>query len=134
MTDKKPDSLPNTLTGACHCGGVVFTIPADTDLASATRCDCSYCRRRWAPTASVPADAVEVVKGEELLTLYQFHTKVAEHYFCSRCGNYTFHRRRIDPGVFGVNVGCFEGVAMADYDASPIADGVNHPSDGPGDG
>ena len=118
-----------TILGTCHCGGVEFTVPADTDLAGAPRCDCSYCRRRWAPMARVAAGDVKVVKGEDILSRYQFNTKTAEHFFCSNCGNYTFHRKRSDPAFFGVNVGCFEGVEMADYNDAVIQDGVNHPSD-----
>lgn len=118
-----------TLTGTCHCGGVEFTIPADTDMDTARRCDCSYCRRRWVPAAGVAAEDVKVVRGRELLGLYQFNTKVAEHFFCSNCGIYVFHRRRSDPAYFGVNIGCFDGVVMADFNNSPIRDGINHPRD-----
>ena len=115
--------------GSCHCGAVEFSIPAETDFSEAGRCDCSFCRRRWAPNATVARDVLRVEKGAEMLTCYQFNTDTAEHYFCSRCGIYTFHRRRSNPDEVGVNVGCFEGVAMADYNTAPIFDGINHPSD-----
>jgi hypothetical protein len=32
-----------------------------------------------------------VTKSEEKLTLYQFNTNTAKHYFCSACGIYTYH-------------------------------------------
>ena len=34
----------------------------------------------------VKNDDFKIVKGEDKLKLYQFHTKVAKHYFCSVCG------------------------------------------------
>ena len=132
QADKTAASTADGLVGRCHCGGVEFRVPAETDFASAKRCDCSYCRRRWAPNASVAEDRLEILKGRELLSCYGFHTHVAEHFFCSRCGNYTFHRRRIDPSEFGVNVGCFDHISMADYNNTTINDGVNHPSDDQG--
>lgn len=126
--------MTETITGRCHCGAVEFQIPAETDLTDAGRCDCSFCRRRWAPNAAVPVGSLEVTKGREMLSLYQFNTGTAKHYFCSRCGIYTFHQRRSDPRQYGVNVGCFEGISMADYNSAEIYDGINHPADADGDG
>ena len=123
--------------GQCHCGAVEISVPSDTDFSAAGRCDCSFCRRRWAPNVGVPRLEVEVTRGEDVLVCYQFGTGTAEHYFCSRCGIYTHHRRRSNPDECGVNVGCFDGVfasvKMEDYNLSPIFDGINHPSDHPGD-
>ena len=117
------------IKGSCHCGAVVIAVPKDTDLKQAGRCDCSLCRRRWAPTASVVLDGLEIVQGHEALRLYQFNTKVAEHYFCQICGTYMCHRRRSDPNEYGFNVGCFDGIDMKDYQDAPIYDGINHPAD-----
>ena len=119
----------NHITGSCHCGAVAIAVPKATDLKDAGRCDCSLCRRRWAPTASVALGDLHILKGQDALTLYQFNTHVAEHYFCKVCGTYMFHRRRSDPNEYGINVGCFDGVDMTDYQDAPIHDGVNHPSD-----
>ena len=43
-----------------------------------------------------------------MLTLYEWNTRRAKHYFCSRCGIYVFHRKRAMPDHFGVNVFCLE--------------------------
>jgi hypothetical protein len=43
------------------------------------------------------------------LTTYEFHTRTAKHYFCSGCGIYPFHRKRVTPDYFGINVACLEG-------------------------
>jgi hypothetical protein len=48
-------------------------------------------------------------QGEELLSAYEWNTHRAKHFFCSRCGIYTFHRKRAAPDHFGVNVFCLEG-------------------------
>ena len=84
---------------------------------------------RGAISVSVALDGLKVTKGVELLTLYQFNTMTAKHYFCSRCGIYTHHRRRSNPDQYGVNLACLEGVNPYDLKDVPIFDGINHPSD-----
>jgi len=61
---------------------------------------------RGALMAKVPETALELTAGEDLLTLYQWNTRRARHYFCSRCGIYVFHRKRSAPDHFGVNARC----------------------------
>ena len=39
---------------------------------------------------------------------YQFHTKMAEHYFCKICCIYPFHRKRVTLEYFGINVNYLE--------------------------
>jgi hypothetical protein len=70
--------------------------------------------------------------GEHLLSIYQFNTLSAKHYFCSKCGIYTHHQRRSDPTQFGINVACLEGVSPFDFAEVPVFDGVNHPNDARG--
>jgi hypothetical protein len=72
-------------SGACHCGAVRFTVALPAELRGA-RCDCSICSTKGAVTVGAPLDALEIVEGADLLTLYQFNTGVAKHWFCSRCG------------------------------------------------
>jgi hypothetical protein len=87
------------------------------------------CARRGAVVTSVPLDAFRILQGAENLTLYQFNTKTAEHYFCSTCGIYTHHRRLSNPNQFGVNVACIEGVNPFELGDIPTTDGINHSSD-----
>lgn len=69
---------------------------------------------------------LEVVQGAELLTLYQFNTRVAQHYFCQVCGIYTHHLRRSDPAVYAFNVACLDGVNPFNLGEVPTSDGWNH--------
>ncbi len=117
--------------GACHCGTVRFRVRLSNGLHSARRCTCSYCRMRGAVAVSADLDGLEILEGEDALTLYQFNTRVAKHYFCSKCGIYTFHQRRSNPRQYGVNAACLEGVSPFDFAAVAVSDGVNHPSDNP---
>lgn len=84
---------------------------------------------RGAVAVTASLDGIDFVTGREFLTLYEFNTKTAKHYFCSICGVYTHHQRRSNPEQFGVNVACLEGVSPFDFDEVIVTDGVNHPSD-----
>jgi hypothetical protein len=72
--------------------------------------------------------ACALSKGGKL-KLYQFNTMTAKHYFCSNCGIYTHHQRRINPNECGYNVGCLERVNPFDLGQVPALDGVHHPLD-----
>ena len=122
-------SHPLTINGACHCGSVRFKVKLGDGLAAARRCNCSYCRMRGAVAVSASLGDISLSCGEDLLTLYQFNTRQAEHYFCSKCGIYTHHRRRSNPNQYGVNVACLDGVSPFDFKNLPVLDGVTHPND-----
>lgn len=114
----------------CHCGAVELAVTLVPEgLASARRCDCSFCARRGAIAVSAPLDGVTVVKGADNLALYSWGTHTAQHYFCKTCGIYTHHRRRSNPNQYGVNVACLDGINPRDLGPVPWTDGVNHPSD-----
>jgi hypothetical protein len=116
---------------SCHCGSVEFELTLPNGLDSLRRCDCSMCRRRGAIVASVTLDGIKITKGDEILSLYQFNTMTAKHYFCSKCGIYTHHQRRSNPKQYGFNVACLDGVNPAELGEVPFLDGVNHPADKP---
>ena len=97
-------------TGTCHCGAVEFSI--ETVLDHTARCDCSLCRRRSAVMHYVPEGRFQLLRGEDSLTQYRWHTETAVHYFCKTCGIYPFHKPRTRPGFMGINVGCLEGVEV----------------------
>lgn len=113
----------------CHCGAIRLRIDSDLDLSRSSRCNCSFCVRRGAIAVRVDRQSVHVEKGAEHLSLYQWNTRSAEHYFCSICGNYTHHRTRANPDLIGLNVGAIEGVDASALRNVPWTEGRNHPSD-----
>jgi hypothetical protein len=131
IREHKADTMSETMEmdGACHCGTVRFRVKLSDGFNSARRCTCSYCRMRGAVAVSAAFGDISFQSGEDALTLYKFNTGVAEHYFCSKCGIYTHHRRRSNPDQFGVNVACLAGVSPFDFEDVPVIDGVMHPSD-----
>lgn len=94
-------------SGSCHCGAVRFEIVSD--FPELTTCDCSICRRKNALMVKVHESAFTLISGDDALTAYRFHTHTAEHYFCKTCGIYPFHRKRVTPDYFGINVFCLDG-------------------------
>ncbi|MGE5722669.1 MAG: GFA family protein [Sphingomonadales bacterium] len=122
------------IDGACHCGTVRFHVRLTDGFRSARRCTCSYCRMRGAIAVSAELDGLTILEGADALSLYQFNTGAAKHYFCSKCGIYTHHQRRSNPNQYGVNVACLEGTSPFDFDEIEVLDGVNHPADQPWSG
>jgi hypothetical protein len=114
---------------SCHCGAVQLELSLPDGIVDPRRCDCSICRRKGAIVASVPLSGITIIRGADVLRLYQFNTGTAKHYFCSVCGIYTHHQRRSNPEQYGFNVGCLEGVNPFDLKEVPTNDGVNHPAD-----
>ena len=111
------------LKGSCHCGAVKFEV--STPVVPASRCNCSLCRRKGA-LMSPPfhASQLKIVQGEDALTLYQFNTGVAKHFFCRHCGIYPFHQTRRDPQLWRANIGCLEGIDPYTLEAG-VADGAS---------
>jgi len=104
---------PGIYLGSCHCGAIRFEIRSD--FAELTTCDCSMCRRRGVRMVKVHESAFRLLSGEDSLSLYQFHTRTAKHYFCRICGVYPFHRKRVTPDHYGINVACLD-----DFDPTGI--------------
>lgn len=92
-----------------------MTFRIDFEIAELTTCDCSLCVKKNALMTKVPESALTILAGEDALTLYQWNTRRAKHYFCKHCGIYVFHRKRSQPDHFGINIFCLDG-----FDASTI--------------
>ena len=71
---------------SCHCGAIEAEINLEGDLAKVIKCNCSICKRKGAIMSMVKNEDFKITKGQDKLKLYQFHSKVAKHYFCSDCG------------------------------------------------
>ena len=109
------------LKGSCHCGAVHFEV--DGGIEEYRRCNCSICRRKGAIMVTARKADFRLVAGADNLSLYQWNTNTARHYFCKTCGIYTHHWRRSAP-QYGFNLGCIEGVKIADYTDVPFGNGA----------
>lgn len=110
--------------GGCHCGGVRIAVKMPSDPRP-HYCNCSMCAMKGSLAIDVPVAALTVLEGEELLGCYSFNTGVAKHWFCRKCGIHLFQRLRSDPGKYGVNAVCFDGLGRYDFDALRVHDGAN---------
>lgn len=110
----------------CHCGSVELAVDFPDGSSVAKRCNCSICQRKGAVMVYTARENLTVVRGADVLSTYTFHSGVAQHYFCSKCGIYTHHVPRINPKMFGINAGCIEGLEI---DEVELIDGQNHPMD-----
>jgi len=115
--------------GSCHCGNVEFEVDLPNGFEELSRCNCSICARRGAVVTAVALSAFRISRGANKLSLYQFNTETAEHYFCSTCGIYTHHKRRSNPDQYAINVACIKGVDPSEFGHVSTTDGINHSCD-----
>ena len=94
-------------TGGCHCGRVRFEVTAPAHL-DVSECNCSICSRTGYLHLIVPKSDFNLLCGEESLTLYQFNTRTAKHFFCSACGIKSFYVPRSHPDGYSVNARCLD--------------------------
>lgn len=99
-----------TYKGSCHCGQVQFE--TDCDLSKTMECNCSICRNKGAIYSPAINNHLKITQGEDSLTLYQFGTKTAKHYFCKQCGIHPFVNPRLNPNMRLVNVRCLHEVEL----------------------
>ena len=112
--------------GSCHCGSVKFTFSGD-EITSGLRCNCSLCEKKGAimtEYAVSPSD-FEISSEPNVLSTYDFGSKVAKHHFCNKCGIYTFHQTMSKPGFYRINIGCISGLNSSDmpfkvYDGASV--------------
>jgi hypothetical protein len=109
-------------SGACHCGAVKFEVRGP--ILRAMTCSCSICSRVGAVWHATDEAGLVLSSGEDALTLYQFGTMTAKHYFCRHCGVHPFTRPRLDPRRWAVNLRCIEGVDLAGIPTA-VFDGAN---------
>jgi hypothetical protein len=97
--------------GSCHCGAVKFSFESE-NITKGLRCNCSLCSRKGAMMTPfvVAAELFKIDADKDVLGHYQFGAKTAKHYFCKRCGIYTFHETARKPGHYRINLGCIDGV------------------------
>ena len=71
-------------------------------------CNCSICTKKGVLHHRVTPQQFNLVEGQEFLSLYQFETKKAKHYFCSECGIHPFSNPRAAPEMYSINVRCLD--------------------------
>jgi hypothetical protein len=108
--------MKQTYNGSCHCGKVAFELESE-HIERVIDCNCSVCRRRGALWHGATDADLRITRGEHELTLYQFGTMTAKHYFCRHCGIHPFVRPRLDPTRWAVNVRC---IAAVDIDSLKV--------------
>ncbi len=83
--------MTHLLKGGCHCGNVELTFATDRapETLSIRACQCSFCTRHGARTATDREGRLEIsVRSPAELNRYQFGLKTAEFFVCKRCGVY----------------------------------------------
>jgi hypothetical protein len=96
-----------THSGGCHCGRVRFEVVAPAAL-EVEDCNCSICTKSGYLHLTVLKSRFKLLKGSDVLTTYQFHTRTAKHMFCSVCGIKSFYVPRSHPDGFSVNARCLD--------------------------
>lgn len=60
----------------------------------------------------IASEELEISSDLELLSMYQFGTNIAKHYFCKTCGIYPFHETMRKPGFYRVNLACIDNIDL----------------------
>jgi len=115
-----------TCSGGCHCGLVRFTVEIP-ERVTVHRCNCSICKKSGHLHLIVPVERFKLLRGEENLVEYRFHTGVARHLFCGTCGIKSFYVPRSHPDGYSVNLNCIDlpdevDVAIEDFDGRHWSD------------
>jgi hypothetical protein len=109
------------LTGQCHCGAVqaAFHLGRPASAIQVRACQCDFCRRHGAATASDPSGRV-VIKSARPLTRYRFGARTIDMLICGACGVYVAAALEVEGGTRAtINVA---GLAMAPLnEAAPVA-------------
>ena len=82
-------------------------IRVETDLPSSPPATARSAAQECADGES-PRAASRCCRATTRSSEYRFHTMTARHYFCKTCG-YPFHRKRVTPDHYGINVFCLDG-------------------------
>lgn len=103
-----------TYTGGCHCGRVRFEVSGQIDRV--LDCNCSICRKKGFLHWIVEPEQFRPLSAPDALSLYEFHTKTAKHYFCPVCGISSYYIPRSHPNMIDVNLRCVDGVNLEELE------------------
>jgi hypothetical protein len=82
-----PDNT--ALTGRCHCGAVEVELRLGNPVSQirVRACQCEFCRRHGAATASDPG-GMATIRSRSCLVHYRFGARTTDFLICSVCGVY----------------------------------------------
>ena len=116
--------------GSCHCGAVTVAVNRAEPIDRLIDCNCSICSKKGILHVPVEDDEFELLSGEPALSLYQFRSQTARHWFCRHCVIHLFNRPRNHPHRYSVNARCLDEFETIRDEAHIVAfDGQNHPKD-----
>ena len=95
-----------TYNGSCSCSKVTFEVK--TELTRISKCNCSICTKKGIIHHVVDQNQFNLISGKDSLSLYQFGTMRAKHYFCKHCGIHLYNNPRTYPEKVSVNVNCLD--------------------------
>lgn len=104
--------------GGCHCGRVRFEV--DVEIGTIIDCNCSICAKKGFLHLIVDPQQMRMLSPADAVSLYQFNTKTAKHYFCPVCGISAYYVPRSHPDKIDVNVRCLEGVELESLTIVPF--------------
>ena len=118
-------------TFTCYCDAVDVEVNLKKKIERLRRWKSSVCNGKGTMVTTINKENLKIVKGEDKIKVYQFHTKVAKHHFCSECGVQTHNLRRSDPNTYGINMGCIDEIEVNKLFKLKtfISDGQNHIKD-----
>ena len=107
--------------GSCHCGGIAFEV--EGDIAEATDCNCSLCRRRGGLLWFAPRESLVLKTPDSGLSTYTFNKHHIQHRFCAQCGVAVFGEAAhpvTGAQMVAVNVRCLPDVDLASLKITPF--------------
>ena len=114
---------------SCHCGKVEAEINISNNFEKILRCNCSICKRKGAVMSMVKNEDFKIVKGKDVLSLYQFHSKGSKTLFLFFLWNLHSPPPRSNPAMTGFNIGCIDDINIFAIENINVLDGQNHPLD-----
>ena len=117
MTDKN-----SRIEGKCHCGNIrfLFERTQQQPQIAVRACSCTFCQMHGGVYTSDPGGKLDVyILDKGLVNKYQFGTKTAEFYICTRCGVVPVVSSEIEGNLYAVvNVNTFQNVDSSDLQQS----------------
>ena len=95
-----------TYHGCCDCGAAKFEVT--TKITKISKCNYHICTKKGIIHHLVEQNQFNLISGKDDLSLYQFGTMTAKHFFCKHCGIHSFYNPRTHPEKISVNVLCLD--------------------------